>query len=1441
MAAGGLLVVSMLLIASARETVGDALICNSQTTLGLDLVRQVYGKYAVQLPYECTDDGMRQEEIQFGAEGAACTVMLESVVALVAGIACWAEIKQKHDAHLSRCGDLQRKMADQAALLNARVPLEDAPFLAQSSSDLYVDYVLNVDTSLGTYSAPDGKVMVWTAIGFATTPRIFSGCVGPTSLGDCATAWLFVPPVSQLGGVALGITKTSFTQPGGKTLAPDLTLDPTLQEAAATPNGPLVRTVDAGSSSMAWGIRVPGCAPPNITLRVQWTFQSEVVQGQSITGPYLQDSSGATPKVACWARTMTVIGVASVPMWSARAMLCDMPMSMNQIRSLLAQMPRTDVAAKLQQAAWAVPRSKTLPSMVYSASQVNALMECAQPSDGGIGKSWQGMQPGAFGTSPTDAGMQGTPGACVPCTASGSTDAASLRMQNRQIRACNRSLDAERLLDCCTECRPGFMAMDGKGCVVRCRPGTAANALTGRCEACATGTYSLGGYGVCVTCDLLGVLNAYVDARQGGCIGCGWTAQAMATTANGVGYCKPCGPGLFVQEGLAECQGCGRHEAYYLPAGGSACVGCPPGTYMDPQFATACQTCPPNQWTSTSGRTACLDCASGYRHSTNHTACLPCAPINRTLFPFAQYFEPGCRVRCQPNASYTRTSALMPGGCGNCSTIAIPTGRYIAQGAPCTTTLACTNGPIGRNFTYTGPSTRMGVSLCPYACNVGYTGEQCLPCGNLSRFNASVHRLMYGCAYTCRPYLFVDAGLLCDTPCANLLSDFQSGRALAMRVRDTTTVNRPYYIHNVCGSSQGVPTSPIAALQRGLWAFNAPAAWVSARYGSRAPSVFCGDAFLNMGEACDDGNAMSGDGCSEMCTVETDRYWDCDLIGAPCLSDCGWKSLSGYVLPTCGGGRCTCAGLLYYDVQSLSTAAARIAWIRDHLVACDCGGNTHRMLPYANCTASNGGCRQCAPGQYHDDLRSVCVSCGSACAVGYTSAATKACGPSVSTSDLLGSNRSLEEAQSSIGCAPCAPPANGILGVRYLGNGTCAYACARSPLGIQVSDDTYCQTLLDASGACTSACMRCSVALNLIDDVVVAPGFYPQGCMDGAGYQWAPCEGLPSNAVWTTSTRVANDARGCAWQCGVCAVPQNGACVACGLSSSVVCVPGQIKVACAGCGNGYVACVPCTDPLPNALQAWTSESPFDRCIADCEPGISFSPQRGGTCTACTRMECGMGQKFVPCSVRADASCMECESTALSLPANAEYVGAGDCISRCASGFYQAQDQGRCMPCVPIVACVPGELASSMCADPSERLAPPKCMACPLALAEGMMWAPGAACEPVCKPGLIPHPGASMCVPCDAALCGMGRGGECSAGGLQCTPCASLPEGAGFALAGDCGATVCLAGYRFSPLTYACVPVDITTTTPIPMASHAPSAGGRPLVGLSYPVRGIRHS
>jgi fibro-slime domain-containing protein len=55
----------------------------------------------------------------------------------------------------------------------------------------------------------------------------------------------------------------------------------------------------------------------------------------------------------------------------------------------------------------------------------------------------------------------------------------------------------------------------------------------------------------------------------------------------------------------------------------------------------------------------------------------------------------------------------------------------------------------------------------------------------------------------------------------------------------------------------------------------------------------CGNSILDPGETCDDGNDMGGDGCSSLCTVETDYV--CPVVGQLCVSTvrCGDGRISG--------------------------------------------------------------------------------------------------------------------------------------------------------------------------------------------------------------------------------------------------------------------------------------------------------------------------------------------------------------------------------------------------------------------------------------------------------------------------------------------------------------------------------------------------------------------
>ena len=52
--------------------------------------------------------------------------------------------------------------------------------------------------------------------------------------------------------------------------------------------------------------------------------------------------------------------------------------------------------------------------------------------------------------------------------------------------------------------------------------------------------------------------------------------------------------------------------------------------------------------------------------------------------------------------------------------------------------------------------------------------------------------------------------------------------------------------------------------------------------GDDCTGLTCGNAIVDDGEVCDDGNARAGDGCSGLCRVEPN--FECDEPGEPCVT-----------------------------------------------------------------------------------------------------------------------------------------------------------------------------------------------------------------------------------------------------------------------------------------------------------------------------------------------------------------------------------------------------------------------------------------------------------------------------------------------------------------------------------------------------------------------------
>jgi cysteine-rich repeat protein len=68
---------------------------------------------------------------------------------------------------------------------------------------------------------------------------------------------------------------------------------------------------------------------------------------------------------------------------------------------------------------------------------------------------------------------------------------------------------------------------------------------------------------------------------------------------------------------------------------------------------------------------------------------------------------------------------------------------------------------------------------------------------------------------------------------------------------------------------------------------------------NRPDPLLCGNSVRDRGEACDDGNTISGDGCAANCDA-LERGWRCPALGGTCVSTCGDGVRAGH--ETCDDG-----------------------------------------------------------------------------------------------------------------------------------------------------------------------------------------------------------------------------------------------------------------------------------------------------------------------------------------------------------------------------------------------------------------------------------------------------------------------------------------------------------------------------------------------------------
>jgi hypothetical protein len=1093
----------------------------------------------------------------------------------------------------------------------------------------------------------------------------------------------------------------------------------------------------------------------------------------------------------CVQRQIQVTSIGALSGWQ-----CVQPQSTGSILTKFEQGLNKDaVLAWLQESSDYAKNYDTGQSVRASKSMAAQYLDCAQKA----GSYYWRFPSGG-----------GSPGVCAPCSLSSSS-----RSKKVSVPCGSELASARNNAGCCFRCAPGYMwnPVDTTTCVRKCKVNQKYG--VGGCQDCEAGKYSnsFGSSTACQNC----AVNEYSNPTQG-CVDCGSRSQV----ALGKRGCDLCAVGKYVKRNTSVCTLCNAGQ--YLPNGlVGYCLDCPPGYFNSDQTKPVCEPCSASAslYQDAAGRTACKTCPTGSRAFGNRTGCVGCA-VNLTRLPFAQYRAgDGCTLECNRSVAYAvGPNAGVPGGCVACSTVQPVVGHYLVP-LRCNQQLPCTKAPSSNSF-YTAGS-RLGDS-CEWRCKDGYVlspnGSACLPCSAVG-FNRSLHIWTSGCNFTCAKGLYRDAALLCNTRCLDL-----SLVELPARVREypAAAQSRRSFLFGHCGLSELFGVRP--------------------RYAVEAAAGRCGDSTLDAGEACDDGNAVGGDGCSSSCQLETHSFYDCDLVGTPCLPQCGWKvdtdqpwglSLRNFLLPP---ARATCYNISEYDC-SLQPVESRTAWMLEHLISCRCPDPSRQLL-YEECQQTGAGCRTCrASEEYHDDVRQRCVACGSVCSIGYTSSSSDARCAS-STTDAM-SMPTLSEQQWALGCAPC--PGSSFERVYMSG---CAFSCARP--------QWYCSRAVGTSGVCNSSCFACENSLRSVTNELESKeemGYYITSCADGVGHSTQRCEplALPANAIWSGHSYQVGASSSCPWVCQPGALPV-------GPSTCLVCSPSITSCSSGStlqpCITGNL-CYPCAllfpdYSLPPFTQWYTSTPSFDTCRVDCQPGISWdgnissSSSAGssgfdvvrGSCFLCSQPVCGVGQTLEACTTRSDATCLPCPPAA----AGWELYLEGSCAARCASGYFSLD--GDCVSCAA-VSCSPGTYRSSQCLLAPERLSSPVCLPCspPLQPNGTEVWAAaaGEGCSRACRAGLW-RDGNGTCTTCNLSRCDVGFTCSCnSSAGLVQEPCAPLLQAYGVAYVERNSCRVgCAEGFARNSDDGVCFPVPSGggTTPPAPPAA---TTSNRAL----YPKRTLSHS
>ncbi len=327
---------------------------------------------------------------------------------------------------------------------------------------------------------------------------------------------------------------------------------------------------------------------------------------------------------------------------------------------------------------------------------------------------------------------------------------------------------------------------------------------------------------------------------------------------------------------------CGAVEqGYTCPTPGQACVRTTTPPVCGNGHVETNETCDDSNTTSGDGCSSSCQIESGYT-----------CPTPGSLCHLSQY----CGDGVLNNTEQCDDGNLKPGDCcdGNCHlepncTCTTPSPPLSPPKQVCSSTMVCGDGTRTGTEACDDGNTKSGDG-CSADCTTVEPGFTCPPSGGACTAvatatcgNAILEAGEYcddgnsksgdGCSADCH----VEAGYVCPTvgKACNTIARCGDGNVDYQRLESCDDGN----------NADGDGCSAKCTIELG-WSCTTTQTSTGANISHCVNNTACGDKKITGAETCDDGNTVSGDGCSSTCQLEAG--WVCPVVGVSCrAAECG--------------------------------------------------------------------------------------------------------------------------------------------------------------------------------------------------------------------------------------------------------------------------------------------------------------------------------------------------------------------------------------------------------------------------------------------------------------------------------------------------------------------------------------------------------------------------